>query len=71
MFPDVGAGGWQATEKPDIFQTWVLEVGRQRKNQPLNGNVHCYGIYIPILNVKDNRCYVQKESYLVSSNHYG
>ncbi len=30
----------------------MLEVGRQQKNQPLNGNVHCYGIYIPILNVK-------------------
>ena len=23
------------------------EVRSLRKNQPLNGNVHCYGIYIP------------------------
>ena len=32
----------------------MLEVGRQRKNQPLNGNVDCCGSYIPILNVKGN-----------------
>ena len=33
-YPNEGVGGWQATEKPDIFQTQVLEVGRQQKNQP-------------------------------------
>ena len=38
----------------------MLEVGRQRKNQPLNGNVHCYGIYIPILNVKETMLYNPK-----------
>jgi len=32
-----------------------LEIGIQQKNQPLNGNVHCYCIYIPILNAKDNK----------------
>ncbi len=38
----------------------MLEGDRQRKNQPLNGNVYCYGIYIPILNVKEATLYNPK-----------
>ena len=38
------------------------EVGRQRKNQPINGDDHCCGNDIPILNA-DLQLWTKEESH--------